>query len=872
MTEQTSGIQPRPHQPVPWPRVLAFVLALGIGAALPAQPFPSFLLDTTRYIGRDLRIAGSYVALAASPSRGVVVWGGSGVNCCRASRLTRTMDVIDTIPLDATGPWDDLLSAPAAACSDSGCAIAWDGYGGLCLALVSQTGDGINRVPVDTVVQVHSMAAAAGTDRYVAVYDGWFSSSQTLDVRAAEVALNGAILRRTVVARGQSAAPFVGASAVAHGDSAYFAVFEGPYSDTTNISGRFVWPQNCTADTAIIPIRRGCHAFGPSVAFDGDNFWVAWIEETTPSAETVAKVARVTQSGLVLDTAGIVVGSGVRSVALAAARETALVALHLDGDLIVAMRYDAAAQLVDSTPLLLSTQAVSGLTAAVSADTFLVVWRDRVVGVSEGGERLAGRRIVSSGGVIDPGVRDYAFSANNHDNDYVVDAAIASDGENFLAVWSDERAEPDYTARLLGRRFDNQGLFLDAKPFTINNPSSGPLRPVLTYGLGYYFVTWSDGGSAASFAARISPQGVVMDTVPIALPSSTGFSAFDVAFLRDSVFVVLGGDTLTNLPEVVRVMSDGRVLDSLPRVIKVRWHPRWHNSYPSLASVGDTLVLACRLDSANFLLNSWLGVGLYDRALNQYDSIWWRPKPDYLFAWRTSVVCGGGRILVASDPRLRSRKPDLWLLDSVGHVLRDSLSLPNPYPYGNNFCLGYDGVNFMCAKSGEGFTSLPGYRVSRDGDLLDNPVVYLVELESTLVTGHCGLASDTLGHVGLVFFTFESRGYMSDRIRAAVFLRMTGGIESPCSADNLGMLMINPNPSTGVVWLDLAGSFGKPQTITVRDIAGRVRTEVSLSPAPADRVRTMLNLRGLPAGVYFLETAGERGRCKLVLARPGGAP
>jgi len=61
-----------------------------------------------------------------------------------------------------------------------------------------------------------------------------------------------------------------------------------------------------------------------------------------------------------------------------------------------------------------------------------------------------------------------------------------------------------------------------------------------------------------------------------------------------------------------------------------------------------------------------------------------------------------------------------------------------------------------------------------------------------------------------------------------------------------------------------------PQTIAFRSIAERVRTEVSLSPASADSGRTMLDLRHLPAGVYFLETADERRSCKLVLARPGG--
>ena len=545
--------------------LLAFVLALGLVAAVHAQPFPSFLLDTTRHIGRDLRVSGCYVALAASRTGGAVVWGRRAWRG-RASRLTRSMDIVDTIPLDVTGPWNDFSSAPAVACSDSGYAVAWDGSGGLWLALVSEADELVNRVRLDTEVQVHSLAVAARSDRYVVVYDGWFPSSQSQDVRAIEVALGGTILRRSLVARGESPTPFVSSSVVARGDSAYFAVFRGPYAsrESCDINARFILSDGASGDTGMIPIRRGACAFGPKVAFDGEDFWVAWLEETTPDAETVAKVARVTQSGVVLDTGGIVVQCGVTSIVLAAARETTLVALGIPGDTIVGMRYDAEAQVLDTTPVLLSIHGGRPV-AAVAADTFLAVWFDKVEGVSGRIWRLVGRRLTASGTVVDPDVRDYAFSANNHRKEYVVDAPIiASDGENFLTVWCDERAEPDYSARLLGRRFDNQGQFLDAEPFTIADPSPTPLRPVLTYGAGCYFLCWFK-GSVASYAVRISPQGEVMDTVPIALPSSTGFAAFDATFLRDSMFVILGGDTMTTLPEVVRVMADGRVLGACRR-------------------------------------------------------------------------------------------------------------------------------------------------------------------------------------------------------------------------------------------------------------------------------------------------------------------
>ena len=848
--------------------------ALFLGAAVHAQPFPSFLLDTTRHIGRDLHGFG-WVSLAASGDRGILLRGDG--SCLRLSRLTRSMDVVDTIPLDITGSTlTGSNYAPGAACSDSGYAVAWNGVNrshgwpieGLWLTLVSNAGNVTNRILLDSVVQVHSLAIAARSDRYVVVYDGWFTSSQSMDVRAIELGLDGTVLHQALVVRAEGTTPSVDSSDVTCGDSAYFAVFRGPYStsDSIEISGRLIWPENAAADTEVVHISPGAHAFGPKVAFDGVNFWVAWLEETTPSAETVAKVARVTQSGLVLDTGGIVVRSGLRSVALAAARETTLVALHVRGDSIVGMRYDADAQLLDTTPVLLSTHALGRLTAAVTADTFLAVWVDQVEGVTKGTWRLVGRRITASGSMVDPDVRDYAFSASYHRDKH---AAIASDGENFLAVWCDERATPNYTASLVGRRFDNQGRFLDEEPFTITDHHANPLWPILSYGAGCYFVCWheSDQDEESTYAMRISREGALMDSVPICVSSTTG--ANGVAFLPDSMFVVLVHYSAVENPYVVRVRADGHVIDSVPRGLKVRWDPGFGHLHSSVSNIGDTLVMACGMFGQGVI---WVGVGLYDPELNQYDSIYWEPPPGRDYAHRTSVACGGGRILVTSEPK-PPFSPDFYLLDSAGNVLNDSLPLPNPGMEVHYYSTVWDGANFQCVSTpGPNGASVVGCRITTDGVLLDTPPVRLVAFDSTPTWGSCALATDSSGNVGLMFHGFESQGYMSTRARAAVFPRLTGGIESPRPVADLNRLEVSPNPTTGITWLKLAGSAKETQTITVRDIAGRVRTEVSLSPASADRGRAMLDLRQLPAGVYFLETAGERRSCKLVLARPGGAP
>ena len=853
--------------------LLLCAMALGLGVVVHAQPFPSFLLDTARYIGRDLGVQPNHSAAAASPRGGIVAWTNFNDHVF-ASRLTGSMDVVDTIPMDATGPWLLSYTAPAVACSDSGYAVAWRGFQATVssyewpwIALISNSGEVASRVALDTEVQVHSLGVAARSDRYVVVYDGWFPSSRSLDVRAVEVGLDGSILRRSLVARGEDSTPFVDSSVVAPGDAACLAVFEGPHSGTSDISARLIWPENPLADTQIIPIRRGAHAFGPRVAFDGENFWVGWREETTPYGETVAKVARVTQNGVVLDTGGIVVSSGVAGIDLAAANETLLVALGIEGDFVVGLRYDADAQLLDSTPVLLATNAHWPSSVAAAADTFLVVWSESADAFTW---RAAGRRVTASGEVVDPESRDYAFSVNSHGT-----AELASDGENFLAVWTDVRAEPNYSPRFVGRRFDNHGRFLDAEPFTIGDPRTKPLRAVLTYGAGCYLLAWCevplDTEPTVTYATRISREGCVLDTVPIPLCCSTHLvNDLDVAFLRDSMFVVSLDDNNTVSTEVVRVMADGRVLDSTPVKIKVRWGSSMRNKRPGLASMGDTLVYACNLTDVSTKEN-WVAVGTYTPSLQQLDSVWWTRYPHPHF--HADVACGNGRILAAQEPDLLVA-PFFWVLDSALNRL-DTAPMPVPSGVVGNFRrLAYEGANFLCVSKLRGgrFRDVRGYRMSPDGELLDMSTVPLVAFDSTYVIDDCALAADSLGHVGLAFFTYEPNGCRSNRARAAVFPRLTSGVASSYALADLKVLPVSPNPSTGIAWVLPTGTTKAPQTVTVRDIAGRVRTEVSFSPASADRGRAMLDLRRLPAGVYFLETAGERRSCKLVLARPGGAP
>ena len=826
-------------------KLLLCALALGFVAVAHAQPFPSFLLDTTRFVGRDLRFSFGCIATAASRSGGVVAWTTLGEHVC-ASRVTRSMDLIDTIPQDVTGPVLRASTSPAAACSDSGYAYAWH-YGGgsmeyLWLALASRFGDIKARVVIDSQVQVNCISMAASSDRFAVVSTDWYPEAENYEVRASEVSPSGVVLRRGLVASGVWPEFYLDAADVARGDSAYLVVWQGTDSTSNNcIYGRFIWADGLYTDTLTFPIRQGVSAFGPKVAFDSKNFWVAWLEQAVPVGETLVKAARVSQSGVLLDTGGIVLASHATGLDVAADRETTLVSWDADTtSTLVCMRFDAEAHKLDSVSVVLSTKAVGPPATTVTRDTFLALWNERAHStVPESEYRLAGRRATASGVLVDAQARDYAYTANSHGG-----AALASDGENFLAVWADVRAAPDYSARFRGRRFDNQGRFLDEEPFTIGGIHEAPLRCVMTYGAGCYLLCWCEDGDlkpVTIYATRISQDGSVMDTAPIPLCYSTYWTGdLDATYLRDSMFVVSVDTNTHNHIEVVRVMADGRVLDSVPVGIGARGGGDMYNNGPSLASMGDTLVLACKVWSAPYV---WVGVGMFDPKLNQLDSVWWRT---HTWDFETDVACGAGRILA---DQIAYGDDFLWVLDSAGNLLD---TVPMQGLVGNHTSIAYDGENFLCANAltGGHRQKLWGYRVSPNGDLLDPEHVELVAFESTHVTDDCALAADTLGHVGLVFFSFETEGHMSSRARATVFPRLTGGVEEARGA-----------PMPRYLCQTIVGRALKlPRGTKVRayllmDISGR--KVMDLSPGAND-------VRALAPGVYFVREAQAQAQAQAV--------
>ena len=306
--------------------------------------------------------------------------------------------------------------------------------------------------------------------------------------------------------------------------SAYPAVLDPMVTQEMIIDGRLV-----TADTSV--------RTNASLAFDGTQYLVVWRNVRGNLSSIYG--TRVSTSGTVLDTTGIVVSNG------------------------------------------------PGLTAvpfvASNGTDFYVVWAQNSYTW-----RVMGTRVSSSGSVAIPGGERLSSSALSQ-----YWPRVASNETDYLVVWY--RYSNSYDADVFARRVSSTGELDTAEIPIAAVPEYNELAPSVASNGTMYLVGWSDerGGYSRPYATRVSNAGVVQDGSGILLTMWTSLQSAVTVASNGTDFLAIWVDYRAGTDRDIygtRVTGSGTVVDASGFAIGAA--SGFNESYPALASDGTNYLVA----------------------------------------------------------------------------------------------------------------------------------------------------------------------------------------------------------------------------------------------------------------------------------------
>ncbi|MEO0086375.1 MAG: T9SS type A sorting domain-containing protein [candidate division WOR-3 bacterium] len=310
--------------------------------------------------------------------------------------------------------------------------------------------------------------------------------------------------------------------------------------DYSNIHCSRVSPTGQMLDPTGIPVcGTAIDQRDPAIAFDGMNYLVCWRANPRLHEHRI-HCARVTPERVALDPVPILVaaGQGYRGRAAVAFDGTNFLIAWEDcrsgtSD-IYGARVTPDGQVLDSAGFIISAAPGGKYIAAVasSGNECLVAWGD-----SRSLQRdIYGSRVSPDGTVLDPD--GIPISTAPYDQ---CAAAVAFDGENYLAIWADDRLN---RVDIYGARVSPQGMVLDPDGIPVACGSTERFNPALACCGSDYLGVWSSSTPEETdlYGAKVSSDGAVGEEVPVEVAPRTQQHPA-VAYGSGEVFVVYNGST-----------------------------------------------------------------------------------------------------------------------------------------------------------------------------------------------------------------------------------------------------------------------------------------------------------------------------------------
>jgi hypothetical protein len=352
---------------------------------------------------------------------------------------------------------------------------------------------------------------------------------------------------------------------------------------------------------------------------------------------------------------------------------------------------------------------------AYNGTNSLIVWSDERGG---SGPDIYGARF--TGQPVWPPVLDEASIVISTAANAQKNAAVASDGTDYLVAWTDLRTD---SGDIYVCRVTSDGSALDPEGIPVSTASRYQGEPAVAFDGTNYLVVWTDERNDNSdiYGARVTQDGTVLDTAGIALVSdSAGQTAPAVAYDGTNVLLVWG-DTRNDQGDIygARVSSDGTLLDSAGFVIAAA--PSLQHSpeialgvdealviWVDLRGGPDTDVYGSRITRDGEVLDS-AGFAIATSTWYEYDAKVAFDGTQYLVVWTDAVAHGnvfGGRVTT-----------DGTVLDSPGFFISQGGE------YAGSPAVTFDGEHSVVAwsdvRDGTVGQSVSASRVDGDGMVLD---------------------------------------------------------------------------------------------------------------------------------------------------------
>ena len=310
-----------------------------------------------------------------------------------------------------------------------------------------------------------------GSSGYLVLYD------RSIDLGSAQVESTGVALS------GQTRPPAMIASNLGDGSVTPVATALGVRAYVAWANNRQIWgarfaPANPAGATLHVVTQSANPQQTPAIAWNGGEYLVAWADARGGQFTTVY-ATRVLPDGTILDSGGIKIAA--------------------------------------------SAATLEPISIASDGRDFVVAWSEPATTTQHAAVRVA--RIRADGTDLDPTGVTLAKDAYG--------AAVASDGNRYLVVWS-QYTSPDVQAAFLS------SAAAVSPPFSVSSAPARELWPRVASNGSDYLVVWQDSrsGGADVDAARISGDGVVLDPAGIAVASTSDGEGWPAVASDGSDFLV----------------------------------------------------------------------------------------------------------------------------------------------------------------------------------------------------------------------------------------------------------------------------------------------------------------------------------------------